>query len=124
MLDATLLKKYAQVMVHYALNNGNGIAKGDTVFLVGQECTRDLFMAMAGEIYAAGGNLIPNYQPNNLQSSSLARMLLQTGSDEQIAFLPRHIGKASWRQQIIFSLSFLNLMFITWREYLHHESVL
>jgi hypothetical protein len=35
--DKGLLKKYAQVMVHYALNDGKGINKGDTVFLVGQE---------------------------------------------------------------------------------------
>ena len=35
-LDDSLLKKYAQVMVQYALNNGKGINKGDTVFLVGQ----------------------------------------------------------------------------------------
>jgi aminopeptidase len=85
-VDDNLLKKYARVMVHYALNDGKGINKGDTVFLVGQECTKDLFMAMAKEIYAAGGNLITNYQPNNLRDNSLARFLLQNGSDEQIAF--------------------------------------
>ena len=63
-LEESLLKKYAQVMVHYALNNGKGINKGDTVFLVGQECTKDLFLAIAREVYAAGGNLITNYQPD------------------------------------------------------------
>jgi aminopeptidase len=88
-LDETLLKKYAQVMVHYALNNGNGMQKGDTVFLVGQECTKDLFMAIAKEIYAAGGNLISGYQPNNLRDSSLARFLLQQGSDEQVSFFAK-----------------------------------
>jgi len=85
-LDNTLLKKYAQVMVHYALNNGNGIQQGDTVFLVGQECTRDLFLAIAQEVYAAGGNLITNYQPNNTRDGSLARYLLQNGSEEQLRF--------------------------------------
>src|SRR5688572_15983317 len=50
-LDEILLKKYARVMVHYALNNGHGINKGDTVFLVGQECAKDLFLAIASEIY-------------------------------------------------------------------------
>ena len=39
-LNDDLLKKYAQVMVHYALNNGNGINKGDTVYLVAQECAK------------------------------------------------------------------------------------
>ena len=42
-LDESLLKKYAQVMVQYALNNGQGINKGDTVFLVGQECSKRSF---------------------------------------------------------------------------------
>ena len=85
-LDETLLKKYAQVMVNYALNNGHGINKGDTVFLVGQECTKDLFTAIAREVYAAGGNLITNYQPNNLKDTSLVRYLLQHGTDEQVGF--------------------------------------
>ena len=88
-LDDSLLKKYAQVMVHYALNNGQGIQKGDTVFLVGQEYTKDLFMAIAKEVYAAGGNLITNYMPNNLQYNSLARFLLQNGTDEQISFFAK-----------------------------------
>ena len=51
-LNDGLLKKYAQVMVHYALNNGNGINKGDTVYLVAQECAKDLFIAIAKEVYA------------------------------------------------------------------------
>jgi len=88
-LDENLLKKYAQVMVHYALNNGKGINKGDTVYLVGQECTKDLFMAIAKEVYAAGGNLISNYQPDNVRETSLARYLLQNGSDEQISFFAK-----------------------------------
>jgi aminopeptidase len=87
--DEGLLKKYAQVMVRYALNNGHGIKSGDTVFLVGQENTKDLFMAIADEIYAAGGNLIPNYMPDSVPGSSLARLLLQKGTDEQITFFAK-----------------------------------
>ncbi len=85
-LEENLLNKYAKVMVHYALNNGIGIRKGDTVFLVGQECTKDLYLAIAREIYAAGGNVITNYQPDNVRKFSLARYLLENGSDEQIGF--------------------------------------
>jgi len=87
--DETLMKKYAQVMVQYALNNGDGINKGDTVFLVGQECTRDLFVAIAKEIYAVGGNVITNYLPDNTRDNSLARFLLENGGDEQIGFFAR-----------------------------------
>src|SRR4051812_30525341 len=85
-LDETILKKYAQVMVLYALNNGKGINKGDTVFLVGQECSRDLYLAIAKEIYTAGGNVISNYQPDNTREQSLARFILQNGSEQQITF--------------------------------------
>jgi aminopeptidase len=92
-LDGSLLKKYAQVMVQYALNNGKGIGKGDTVLLAGQECTKDLFMAIAKEVYTAGGNLVTNYQPDNLQEASLARFLLQNGADEQISFF----AKSYWQ---------------------------
>src|SRR5918911_4167129 len=81
-----LLKKYAQVMIHYALNNGNGINKGETVFLVGQECTKDLFIAIAKEIYTAGGNVITHYLPDSTRNNSLERFVLENGSDEQISF--------------------------------------
>lgn len=89
MVDESLLKKYAQVMVHYGLNGGNGMNKGETVFLVGQECAKDLFMAIAKEVYAAGGNLISNYQPNNIRDNSLVRFLLENGSDEQVSFFAK-----------------------------------
>lgn len=106
-LDENLLKKYAQVMVQYALNNGNGINKGDTVFLVGQECTKDLFLAIAKEIYAAGGNVISNYLPDNTRDNSLPRFLLQNGSDEQISFFakPYWQGIVDATDHILFIIS-------------------
>ena len=105
--DESLLKKYAQVMVQYALNNGNGIKKGDTVFLVGQECAKDLFMAIAKEVWSSGGNLITNYQPDNVQDNSLARFLLQNGSDEQISFFasPYWQGIVDATDHILFIVS-------------------
>ena len=106
-LDDNLLKKYAQVMVRYALNNGQGINKGDTVFLVGQEYAKDLFMAIAKEVYTAGGNLITNYLPNNLKDNSLARFLLQNGSDEQVSFFakPYWQGVVDAADHILFIIS-------------------
>lgn len=106
-LDEVLLKKYAQVMVHYALNNGQGIKKGDTVLLVGQECTKDLFLTIAKEVYTAGGNLIMNYQPDNLRNNSLARFLLENGADEQISFFakPYWQGLVEATDHILFIVS-------------------
>jgi aminopeptidase len=106
-LDETLLKKYAQVMVQYALNNGKGINRGDTVFLVGQEIAKDLFMAVAREVFDAGGNLISNYQPDNVRDNSLIRYLLQHGSDEQIGFFakPYWQGIVDASDHILFIIS-------------------
>ena len=106
-LDEGLLQKYAQVMVQYGLNHGQGIKRGDTVFLVGQECTKDLFLAIAKEVYASGGNLITNYQPDNIQHQSLARFLLQNGSDEQISFFakPYWQGIVDATDHILFIIS-------------------
>lgn len=94
-------------MVNYALNNGLGIKNGDTVFLVGQECTKDLFTAIAREVYAAGGNLISNYQIDNTREGSLARFLLQTGSDDQLGFFaePYWRGIVDATDHILFIVS-------------------
>ena len=106
-LDPDLLRKYAQVMVHYALNNGKGINPGDTVFLVGQECAKDLFLAIAREIYAAGGNLIPNFQPDNTREGGLPRLLLEAGTEEQVAFFaqPYWQGIVASVDHILFLIS-------------------
>lgn len=106
-LHDTLLQKYAKVMVHYALNNGQGIRKGDTVFLVGQEIAKDLFVAIAKEIYAAGGNLISSYLPNNMRETSLARFLLENGSDDQVGFFaqPYWKGIVDAADHILFIIS-------------------
>jgi aminopeptidase len=106
-LDQQLLKNYAKVMVHYALNNGEGIRKGDTVFLVGQENTKDLYMEMAREVYAAGGNLITHYTPDNLKDNSIIRFLLENGSDDQVGFFatPYWKGIVEATDHILFILS-------------------
>ena len=122
MLNDELLKNYAKVMVHYALNNGKGINTGDTVFLVGQENTKPLFLAIGREVYSAGGNLITHYQPDNHRDQSLIRYLLENGSDEQIGFLPSLTGRGSWRPPIISSLSSPNPIFITWKDCLPQRS--
>jgi aminopeptidase len=106
-LNDDLLKKYAQVMVHYALNNGNGINKGDTVYLVAQECAKDLFITIAKEVYAAGGNLITQYLPDNIRQTSLTRFLLQNGTDEQVSFFaaPYWKGIVDSADHILFIVS-------------------
>jgi aminopeptidase len=64
-------------------------------------------MAIAKEVYDAGGNLITNYQPNNVRDTSLVRYLLQNGSDEQIGFFakPYWQGIVEATDHILFIIS-------------------
>lgn len=75
-------------MVLYGLNNGNGINKGETVYVSAQECSKDLYVALAQEIILAGGNVIGGYVPDAVRETSIGRFLLEHGSDEQITYLP------------------------------------
>ncbi len=85
-LDEKLLNNYAKVMVHYALNNGKGIKKGETVLLVGQECSKDLYAEISKEIWKAGGNILHRYLPDEVERYGTNRSLLEIGTDEQLAF--------------------------------------
>jgi aminopeptidase len=87
-LDPILLNKYAKVMVHYGLNGGKGINKGDTVMVVGQECSKDLYTEICKEIWKAGGNVIHRYLPDEVERYGVNRALLEIGTDEQLAFFP------------------------------------
>jgi aminopeptidase len=74
---------------------------------VGQECTRDLFLAIAKEVYAAGGNLISNYQPDNTREGSLTRLLLERATEEQLSFFatPYWKGIVEATDHILFIIS-------------------
>jgi aminopeptidase len=87
-LSGELLNKYARVMVHFGLNNGNGIKKGETVLLVGQECTKDLYVEIAKEIWKAGGNVLHRYLPDEVERYGVNRALLEIGTEEQLSFFP------------------------------------
>ncbi len=88
-LSQELLVKYAQVMVRYALNGGKGIKPGETVWLFGQECSKDLFMELTREIWRAGGNVITRYLPDEFQRYGLNRDLLEIGNDDQLTFFAK-----------------------------------
>lgn len=88
-----IIENYAKVMVNYALNSGKGIGKGETVWLMGQECSKPLFMAIAEEIWKAGGHVILRYLPDEFQRYGLNRTLLEIGTDDQLDYHPHSYWK-------------------------------
>ena len=82
------LTNYAKVMVHFALNKGSGINKGETVFLVGNESAKPLYLAIYKEIILAGGNVLLHYLPDEFDRAHANLILVKNGSREQLDFFP------------------------------------
>lgn len=89
----TILKKYADVLVNFALGGGKGIKKGDVVRVSSSESAKPLYMAVCNAIVDSGGHVIGNYAPDDEQGDkrrniSVSRYFYEHASDEQIRFFP------------------------------------
>jgi aminopeptidase len=58
-----------------------------------QECAKDLFIAIAKEVYEAGGNLITQYLPDNIRQSSLPVFFCRMALMNRFHFFPHHTGR-------------------------------
>lgn len=90
-----ILKKYADVMVNFALNKGKGIKKGDVVRLSASESAKPLYIAIHNAIIDAGGHVLSHYglddeHGDKRRNISVTRYFYEHASDEQIKFFPKH----------------------------------
>ncbi|MBI5456988.1 aminopeptidase [Candidatus Kaiserbacteria bacterium] len=93
-----ILKKYADVMVNFALNKGQGIQKGDVVRLSATESAKPLFIAIHNAIIDAGGHVISHYGPDEEEGDrrrniNFTRYFYEHGSHEQLTFFPKNYLK-------------------------------
>jgi len=89
----TILKKYADVLVNFALGGGKGIKKGDVVRVSASESSKPLFIAVCNAIVDAGGHVLSHYGPDDEQGDkrrniSVSRYFYENATDEQINFFP------------------------------------
>ena len=82
-----ILEKYADVMVHYALNEGKGIKKNETVLLVGPEQTKPLLFEIYKKIIDAGGHVLLEYLPDD-SSYNFNEYFYNNASKKQISHFP------------------------------------
>ncbi len=88
-----IIRKYADVLVNFALGMGKGIKKGDVVRLSASESAKPLFVAVCNAIVDAGGHVLSHYAPDEEQgdkrrNESSTRYFYEHASDEQIQFFP------------------------------------
>jgi aminopeptidase len=88
-----LLEKYADLMVNFALNKGQGIKKGDVVRVSSSESAKPLYIAICNAIVDAGGHVLSHYGPDDEQGDkrrniSVSRYFYEHATEEQLKFLP------------------------------------
>src|SRR3989344_5303137 len=91
--DAKILKKYADVLVNFALGGGKGIKKGEVVRVSSSESAKPLYLAVCSAIVDAGGHVIQHYAPDDEQgdkrrNESFTRYFYEHASEDQLQFFP------------------------------------
>ncbi len=87
-----ILKKYADVLIKFALGSGKGIKKGETVFLQIPESSKAMLNPLVESVLEAGGNPLIHYTPEGTDRwLSVDKVFLQKANDAQIAYLPKNI---------------------------------
>ena len=85
----TILERYADILVNFALNGGKGVRRGEVVHLVCYEAAKPLFMELKRAILKAGGHIIPDYRPDSGDRFPFDRDFFELAKPHQLKFFPR-----------------------------------
>lgn len=87
-----ILKKYADVLIKFALGSGKGIKKGETVFLQIPESAKAMLNPLVLSVLEAGGNPLIHFSPEGTDRwLSVDRVFLENANDNQIKYLPKNM---------------------------------
>ncbi|MCX6825119.1 MAG: aminopeptidase [candidate division SR1 bacterium] len=93
-----LLKKYADVLVKFALRGGEGAKIGETVFVQIPECAKAFYLPLQKAILEVGAHPIMEYTPDGV-----AKHFFEHANDDQITYYPSHFlhGKVEQMTHVI-----------------------
>ena len=85
-----ILNKYADVIINFALNGGEGIKAKESVFLMVPESAKPLLLAMHAAVLKSGAYPIVYYMPNEMQRgfTELSRQYYELANEDQLNFFP------------------------------------
>ena len=89
-----ILENYANILVNFALNNGNGIKKGEVIRVSAEESAKPLYAELRKAVWRAGGHVLGNYIPESDEKYNFERDFFTYTSDEQVKFFPAKLSKA------------------------------
>ena len=88
-----ILDRYADVLVNFALNSGEGIKKGEVVFLQVSESAKPMLIALRRAVLKAGAYPIINYLPDDI-----SKEYYEIANHEQLNFFPEKYLKGKIEQ--------------------------
>jgi aminopeptidase len=78
-----ILKKYADILVKFALRSGEGAKKGDVIFVQLPECAKPFYLPLQQAILEAGAYPFFEYLPDGV-----AKSYYEQANDDQLSFYP------------------------------------
>jgi aminopeptidase len=81
--SSTILQRYADVLINFALGGGNGIKPGEVVLLCVPECARPMLQPLHDAVLKSGGHPVVDIIPDGLQ-----RSFFELANDEQNTYRP------------------------------------
>jgi aminopeptidase len=89
-VPSSYLERYADLLVNFALGGGAGIERGEVVQVIAPESAKPLYAELCRAVWRAGGNLIPDYRPDDDARVNLTRDFYEIGGSDQHAFFAEH----------------------------------
>ncbi|MBW7944731.1 aminopeptidase, partial [Patescibacteria group bacterium] len=84
-----VIKKYAEVLVNFALNSGQGIKIGEVVQCAVPDVAKPLALALQNAVLKAGGHPIIRLIPTGFE-----RDFYDLANEEQLTFFPEEYYRA------------------------------
>lgn len=97
-----ILEKYADVLVNFALNSGQGVRPGEVVLLNIPEAAKSLLIHLHRAVLKCGAHPIIEYIPDGI-----SRDFFEIASPDQVNFFPKHLlkGKVQQADHFLFILA-------------------
>ena len=93
--DYKILKNFADVLIKFALNNGQGIKKGEVVYVIMNEYGKPMWLPIEKSILESGGNMILSFNPAELERDrDQSKQFYEVANEDQLKFFPDEYIKA------------------------------
>jgi aminopeptidase len=88
-----ILKRYADVLVNFALGGGRGIKKGEVAHIVAYESAKPLYRELKIAVWKAGGHVIGDYRPDSGDRFPFDRDFFVYARPHQLSFFPEKYAR-------------------------------